>query len=311
MVEAQIVEHAALKQDRFLGHEAQLLAQAGELHVGQIEPIHEHATAAGPVEAVDQLHHRALAAAAQAHQAHEAAGVDLQVEAIELERAIGLVAEAHVLELHGAGDRPHRQLGVAGGFLRGLPDHIGHGSHRRLGIAELIAEAGEVEQRGCDAAGEQINSEDGAHAGLALQHQLGCHQEQQDLESVEHYRCALLERGAVAGEAVIVASEAPVATQPLEARFAGEVLALDGADRREHLHQQRLAACPGGVASGEQALAEGACGGGDQQQQGHLQQHDPGEHRLDGEQHRQQHRQEDQIDQAADGRVGEELAHLL
>ena len=121
-VEAQVVEHGALKQQAVLGHVAHLGAQAGELHLLHIVAIEQHRALLGQVEPVDQLHQGAFATAAETHDSHELARLDAEVEAIEQVGAAGGVAERHPLEVQVAAQGRQGRLLLVGaaGFRQGF-----------------------------------------------------------------------------------------------------------------------------------------------------------------------------------------------
>jgi len=95
--EADVLAHAATEENGLLRHQAHLLAEPPHLELPQVHAIeHDHA-AGGIVEPLDELDHRALAAARLADQRHRLTGRDLQRDPAE-HLVVGArgVREAHV-----------------------------------------------------------------------------------------------------------------------------------------------------------------------------------------------------------------------
>ncbi len=73
-----VLEDGGGEQRGLLAHQPHLDAQPLELQAAQVAPVQQHAAGRGVVEALDEAHHRALAAAAAANQRNRLAGGDGQ-----------------------------------------------------------------------------------------------------------------------------------------------------------------------------------------------------------------------------------------
>ena len=70
--------HRVVEQDRLLRDDPELPAQRGQRHLAQIDPVQGDASRGRIIEPRQQVHHRALAGAARAHQGDDLPALDLE-----------------------------------------------------------------------------------------------------------------------------------------------------------------------------------------------------------------------------------------
>jgi hypothetical protein len=123
--ESDVAAHSVVEQQRVLEHDAHGAPQRGQLEVAHIDTIDSHRAGVDIVEPGQEASDRRLAAPRLADDGDRRACLDMQREPVK-HRQVGLVAEAHVVEL----DRtrpPNRRLGRCRiGDLRPSGQHVVH-----------------------------------------------------------------------------------------------------------------------------------------------------------------------------------------
>ena len=119
---ADIFQHGAGEQERFLQHHGDMTAERFLRHIAHVAPADQDLAVPHIVEAMQQRHGRGLARSGWPDQRHGFAGGDLEADVLQYRQACD-IAEGHVAELDGAVD-------LAQIFGVRLIDHIdGHVEH--------------------------------------------------------------------------------------------------------------------------------------------------------------------------------------
>ena len=177
-----VLGDGAVEQPGVLQHHAELAPQVGRAHLVRVNAVERDAAATHLVEAHEQVDEGRLAGARGSHDGDLLAGLGHEAH-VAHEGLLGLVAEAHVLELDaalhglGAGERLGRVSldlvlvkdgeDALGGGERPLQHADGHGELReRLGARGHVLEE-RLEDAHGELAGEQHLAGDDGHGDLA------------------------------------------------------------------------------------------------------------------------------------------------
>ena len=120
-----LADDGAVEQEHVLLDDADQVAVAVDVDVAQVAAVEQDAAAGGVVEAGDEVAERGLAAAAGADEGDRFAGLDVERDVFERERAGAGVAERDAVERDAAVD-----LGARSTFAAAV-DSISRGSSSR------------------------------------------------------------------------------------------------------------------------------------------------------------------------------------
>ena len=154
-----VLPHRAAEEDGVLQHETDLVADALQLVIADVDAVDQDAAGGRIVEARDEAHHRRFSRSGGAHDADELARADGEAHALQ-HRARGIVREGDAIELDRSlepsglyGIRPFRDAHVdvenaADPFHadRGLRDrarHLGEVLHRLEELVQVGKEDGQ------------------------------------------------------------------------------------------------------------------------------------------------------------------------
>jgi len=165
-----VLGDGAREEARLLPDVTDVAAQPLDVELPEVHAVQLDAPALGVVEAFHQVHQRALARAARAHQRHRAAGVDAQgVLLAHLDVRAGWVGEVHSLHVDVAGDRlglePRLGVGVNDGDA---VNHLQHGPDGAARLREPHRCRPDLAQRHARHLYTQQHSEDVARAWAAV-----------------------------------------------------------------------------------------------------------------------------------------------
>ena len=122
-----VLGNRAEEQKGFLQHQTDVLAEVGNRIRPNVHAVHQNRALGHVVEAADQIHQRAFARAAVAHQADHLARRDVERDAL-VDLAVA-VAEAHVAHRYAPFHLAHMHrvggLGHAGDMVQNVEDALG------------------------------------------------------------------------------------------------------------------------------------------------------------------------------------------
>src|SRR5262249_44874331 len=93
-----IVPNGAVEQNAVLKNDADLAAQPSYIDLGQIDPIDQHSSALGYIEALHELRERALARPGEAHNSNHLPSWQVKTDMVQDFRPVDLIAECDVFE---------------------------------------------------------------------------------------------------------------------------------------------------------------------------------------------------------------------